>query len=493
MASGWWFIDVPNLGVKKKNRPPRIFSPHLTNHKLGLSDVHQALFHDKNEAAAAHLNRSGTQTAKLRQWIGFAVMLLAFVVFFSASAANTYFWLTFVCVAASFPIFLSLGWPGFGEAIAEPACNAAEIENQSPLPFFTVLLPVLNEPNMLTQILDSIMRLDYPHDRLEVFLLVEANDAPTLAQAEQMAWPDFCYLVRVPAGHPKTKARACNYGLTLASGEFLVIFDAEDKVHPQQLRNAVHAFVQNGPELACVQAPLKIDVMGGAWLQYQFALEYNILFSLTLPVLSRLRAVMPLGGSSNYFRVACLHEVGGWDAYNLTEDADLGFRMAKHGFECAMIAGDTVENAPDRLKIWMSQRTRWLTGHIQTFCVHMRHPHATLRLLGWRRFAMINVMIIGRLLSGVIHGAYFIYLLQALPNLTDLHALGRLSVTLVFASVLFYVGYTHAANLSRREKVFLSLTQPFYWMLTSIALANACWRIARGQLDWLKTPHKPYS
>jgi hypothetical protein len=114
-------------------------------------------------------------------------------------------------------------------------------------------------------------------------------------------------------------------------------------------------------------------------------------------------------------------------------------------------------------------------------------------LLGWRRFAMINVMIIGRLLSGVIHGAYFIYLLQALPNLTDLHALGRLSVTLVFASVLFYVGYTHAANLSRREKVFLSLTQPFYWMLTSIALANACWRIARGQLDWLKTPHKPYS
>ena len=457
-----------------------------------MSDVRQTVLHDKNAAAAMHLNSFGTQTAKLRRSICLAFGLSALLLFFSANLAQAYFWLTFICIAASFPLVLALGVPRLRRKVATPVPSNSQTEHGAPLPFFTVLLPVLHEPNMLTQIRDSVMGLNYPQDRLEVFILMEAYDAPTMARAAQIDWPAYCYPLTVPAGLPRTKARACNYGLTLARGEFLVIFDAEDKVHPQQLRHAVQMFRQKGAKLACLQAPLQIDVKGGGWLQYQFALEYNILFSLTLPVLSRLNAVMPLGGSSNYFRVSCLREIGGWDGYNLTEDADLGFWMAKHGFRCAMIASSTLENAPDSLKVWMAQRTRWLTGHIQTFCVHMRQPRATLNLLGWRSFVMANTIILGRLLSGLVHGSYLLYMAHGLLHFNDLDILDTPSITLVFALMLFYVGFTHAANLSWWQRVLLSLTQPFYWMLTSIALANALWRIARGQLNWLKTPHKPY-
>lgn len=195
------------------------------------------------------------------------------------------------------------------------------------LPFITILLPVMGEAGMMSQLAAAMARLDYPADRLDCMVLLEAVDRTTPVAAMATQWPDFCRLVTVPIGAPQTKARACNYALRRARGDLLVIFDAEDQPHPKQLREAARRFARHDENLACLQAPLHITPKKAGWLENQFALEYGLLFNFILPCLGRANGALPLGGSSNYFRLSSLRAVGGWDDYNLTEDADLGMRL----------------------------------------------------------------------------------------------------------------------------------------------------------------------
>lgn len=360
------------------------------------------------------------------------------------------------------------------------------------LPSITILLPVFNETNMAAQLAKAMARLDYPPERLDCMVLLEAHDRETPIAAIQTDWPDFCRLVSVPAGLPHTKARARNYALHRARGDILVIFDAEDQPHPMQLREVARRFNRAPDNLACLQAPLEIIPQETSWMQNQFALEYRLLFKFILPCLGRGSGALPLGGSSNYFRIKALRAIGGWDAYNLTEDADIGMRLAQYGYRIDTVVLPTYENAPHEPLIWHYQRSRWLSGHIQTLYVHMQDFSAFRHHM--RLALSCALILLGRLVAAPAHACFIA---------TALHYFGTGEVDAAFdywlvVSGLVYGSFTWllyrlSRAPTRRARLWLALTHWLYWLCMLPALLHAAQRMTRGQLDWLKSAHKPYT
>lgn len=234
------------------------------------------------------------------------------------------------------------------------------------LPVYTVLVPLYRETEVIAQLVRSLRALDYPAERLDVKIILEASDPDTLRHAETLKLPEHFELLVVPDRFPRTKPKALNYGLGFARGSLLTIYDAEDVPSPDQLRLAAATFAASPPDVVCLQAPLAFYNASETRLTRQMAIEYAVLYDLLLPVLTRSNLPVPLGGTSNHFRVSALRALEGWDPYNVTEDADLGLRLARFGWRVKMIASPTLEEAPCRSRVWMMQRVRWLKGWMQT-------------------------------------------------------------------------------------------------------------------------------
>lgn len=247
------------------------------------------------------------------------------------------------------------------------------------LPVYTILLPLHDEAHMIGDLLAAMERLVWPREKLDIKLIVEADDARTIAAIAALRLGPPYELIRVPAARPRTKPKALAFALPLARGEFVTVYDAEDRPDPMQLLEAYTAFAAANADLACLQAPLLIDNADTNGLTALFALEYSVQFDGILPWLATLDMPLPLGGTSNHFRRAALERVGGWDPYNVTEDADLGIRLARFGYRSATIQCPTYEEAPATVKSWLAQRTRWLKGWMLTLslvrclciCKHM--------------------------------------------------------------------------------------------------------------------------
>ncbi len=244
------------------------------------------------------------------------------------------------------------------------------------LPRYTVLVPMFKEKDVAKTLLRAMSNLDYPQDRLEVIILLEEDDAETIEQFRQLKLPRCVEVLIVPKDEraPKGKPRACNHGLGKASGEFLVIYDAEDRPDPDQLKKAVAAFAHQPLSVICLQAKLNYFNPYQNLLTACFTIEYNTWYELFLPGLHVARAPIPLGGTSNHFRVGALRAVGGWDPYNVTEDCDLGLRLWRMGYSTKVLDSTTWEEGNSRLGNWMRQRSRWIKGYMQTHIVHSRDP-----------------------------------------------------------------------------------------------------------------------
>lgn len=367
------------------------------------------------------------------------------------------------------------------------------------LPVFTVLVPLYRESACLDGLIRALALLDYPESKLDLKLLVEAGDRETRTALASIPLPGRFEILVVPDGSPRTKPRALNAGLMAARGSLLGVFDAEDRPEPGQLRAAVDAFRRGGPRLACVQARLAIDNVDDGWLTSIFALEYAGLFDALLPGLSRTGLMFPLGGTSNHFRTAALDRIGGWDAWNVTEDADLGVRLARFGFRARVIASTTFEEAPNRPGAWIRQRTRWLKGYMLTWAVHMRNPGRLFRELGPLNFIAFNVFIGGVPLSALILPIFLagvadqaldgVWLvpgwnwLQALPYTID-----GLNLIVGFGSAIVLAGIGADRRGLRRLSAWLP-TVPLYWLLSSVAAWRAVWQLARAPFLWEKTAH----
>lgn len=377
--------------------------------------------------------------------------------------------------------------------------DSARPRTDSELPVYSVMVPLFREFEILPDLIEALSRIDYPAAKLDCILVLEASDRQTIALARKLALPAFMRIIVVPDCAPRTKPKALNYAMQLARGEFIAVYDAEDVPDPLQLRKAVAAFDAGGEKVVCVQASLAIQNARESWLTRQFALEYAALFEGLLPALTRYRLPVPLGGTSNHFRRDFLEAIGGWDPYNVTEDADLGMRIARAHGQIVMIRSTTWEEAPTRLRPWIGQRTRWLKGWMQTYLVHMRSPSRLWRELGFVDFAAFQALMGGVLLSSLFHPLFYLLIAWELWTGDFLATSGALldQGFLVLAGFNMIAGYVSAMALAaiatmRNGRSRLSpyvLLMPIYWLLISFAAWRAMVQLAVAPHFWEKTEH----
>ncbi|MDZ4689760.1 glycosyltransferase family 2 protein [Terricaulis sp.] len=356
-------------------------------------------------------------------------------------------------------------------------------------PTYTILCPLYREANVVADLVAALDRLDYPRGALDIKLIVEGDDVDTLAAALAVAGAPHIEVIIVPASAPRTKPKALNAGLIHARGDYVVVYDAEDRPHPAQLRAALDAFEDGPDNLACVQAPLEIDNANASWIARQFAAEYAILFRELLPLLASLRLPFPLGGTSNHFRIDALRAVGGWDPYNVTEDADLGYRLARDRYAAAMIGPPTYEEAPITFRAWLAQRTRWIKGHMQTWLMLMRNPWRTLRELGLRGFLMMQLMLGGGLVAAFAHGPLACIVLIAALSPYKLLSAADFTLALAGLCVAFFAALTASAVSGNFSHLRAALTMPAYWPLATIAAWRALFELVFRPHHWAKTAH----
>jgi glycosyltransferase XagB len=383
-----------------------------------------------------------------------------------------------------------------------PAREGTELERRTltdqELPVYSVLVPLFRETSVLPQLLGALTKIDYPHDKLDIKLILEEEDIAMQRALAALVLPDFFEIIIVPAGKPQTKPRALNYALMFSRGSLLTIYDAEDVPDPQQLRIAAETFAANPPELCCLQARLTFFNADESWLTGQFTVEYASLFRVLLPTLAAEQLPLPLGGTSNHFRVKALEKAGAWDPFNVTEDADLGIRVARMGYITGTIDSDTLEEANNRPISWIKQRSRWLKGFLQTWLVHMRHPMITFSELGVGGFWVFQSVTLGVFVSALLHPILLLHAVYVLcsGNFLDENSLVSTLLAGLNMAVLL-PGYAISMLLGKRalqgqgvsKWKWIVATLPIYWFMMMPAAWLALSDFILKPFHWRKTEH----
>lgn len=377
--------------------------------------------------------------------------------------------------------------------------NELESLNASILPMYTILCPLYKEAHMLGHFLDGIAKIEWPPEKLDVLLLLEEDDKESIETISQMQLPAYVRTLIVPTSLPKTKPKACNYGLAFAKGEYVVIYDAEDIPDPMQLKKAYLGFKKSDRHVVCLQAKLNYHNATQNLLTRFFTAEYSWLFDISLPGLQTLNTIIPLGGTSNHFRKADLISLKGWDPFNVTEDADLGLRIFRLGYRTAIIDSVTLEEANSNVFNWIRQRSRWVKGYMQTYLVHTRNMIPLLRERGPEAL-MLHFVIGGRILFifvnpllWIITISYFMFRSIVGPVIEEVYTpiiLYTAVISLVLGNYLYILGYVLGCVKRNQwgliKYVFLT---PFYLLLISIAGCMAFYQLLFKPHYWEKTVH----
>lgn len=402
----------------------------------------------------------------------------------------------FFIASIAFKVVLSIA--GAQNEISQPV-SQEEIASlrDDDLPVYTVLVPVYKEASVVGQLIAGLKNIDYPQHKLDVMLLLEEDDATTLQAAKDARPPANWRFIVVPNQQPRTKPKACNYGLVFARGDYLVIYDAEDIPEPTQLKMAVCAFRKNSAEYVCFQAALNYFNAADNVLTRMFTLEYSYWFDYLIPGLDRLRLPIPLGGTSNHFDVAKLRVLGGWDPFNTTEDADLGIRAAAEKYRIGFINSTTFEEANGDLGNWIRQRSRWVKSYMQTFLVYWRHPVRLVRTIGLKDFLAFNLFIGGTPLTFLAAPplwALFIFWLITRSHMVEPlfpDAVLYLALANLLLGNFFGIYLNMIAIYLRRNYALMpyALLNPLYWILHSIASYKALGQLFTKPFYWEKTQH----
>jgi cellulose synthase/poly-beta-1,6-N-acetylglucosamine synthase-like glycosyltransferase len=402
-----------------------------------------------------------------------------------------------ILLAAIFVAWLALRITG--ALVQRPVAPIIPPRRDDTLPIYTIICALYQEASSVNGLLSAIERLDYPHEKLDVILAVEADDRETRAAIGARKTRIPITVIPVPNRGPRTKPKALNVALPFARGAFTVVYDAEDRPEPDQLRCALQAFDAGGDDIACVQARLCIDNTADSLIARYFTAEYAGQFDVFLPGLTAMRLPLPLGGSSNHFHTATLRKIGGWDAYNVTEDADLGMRLARFGYRADIIQSTTYEEAPAHAGPWLRQRTRWFKGWMQTWLVHMRRPGRLLIELGLPGFLAFQLMVGGNALAALVHPLFLAGLIYALASGSEiLHGdtaafaiLGALYGTTAIIGYLSsaFIGLLGLMRRGLASSAWVLLLTPIHWLMLSLAAWRALYQLLFAPYRWEKTAH----
>lgn len=458
--------------------------------------LHKAVNHLREERPDISASRVFTKA----QLIGFGLILAVFVaslVFDFWGTARLFITLISVLYIAAIGYKFALTlFSLFNGERRVPREEIASLKD-SELPIYSILVPVYKEPQVVPRLLKALSRVDYPHEKLDVLLLMEEDDEETITQARAARPPSFFRFIFIPDSLPRTKPKACNYGLNFCRGKYVTIYDAEDIPEPDQLKKAVTAFRHGDDSLICVQAGLNYFNSGENYLTSMFTLEYSYWFDCLLPGLDRLGLPIPLGGTSNHFVTDKLWKLGAWDPFNVTEDADLGIRASVEGYTVGVIPSTTYEEANKAYKNWIRQRSRWIKGYMQTWLVHNRTPFKLLKTIGFKDWLSYNFFIGGTfwifLINPLMWVLFAIWLLFR-PEWMSILFHGWVWDLAMFSLIvgnLMAIVMNGLAGLRRHKYrlTLLSITNPLYWVLHSIAAYMGLWQLITKPFYWEKTNH----
>jgi glycosyltransferase XagB len=365
------------------------------------------------------------------------------------------------------------------------------------LPTYSILVPIYKETEVLPTLIESLNNLDYPKTKLDIKILMEADDVQTIEVFKSMnTLPHFSAVI-VPAAQPRTKPKACNYGLIHARGDYIVIYDAEDLPEPDQLKRVYLAYKKVPPNVSCIQAKLNYYNRSQNLLTEWFTAEYSMWFDLFLPGLDASHAPIPLGGTSNHLKRDALVEAGAWDPYNVTEDADLGVRLHKRGYRTAIVNSTTFEEANSMLNNWIRQRSRWIKGYVITWLVHMRQPIKMIKEIGIKSFVSFQLVVAGTFFAALLNPIY--WLLTTLWFLTKWNFIQQIFPTSIyyFGIICLFLGnfaFTYINVIGALERKYYdavkyALLSPLYWGLMSIAAWKGFFQLLTKPHFWEKTQH----
>lgn len=449
-------------------------------------DAREMLWRNAPRHSAKHLlaDARGKILAVMVIATALALLFIHGVAFYAFFAMSVFYTITLLFKAA---LFIA----GLGEA----EHGGSEWQDPKYLPVYTILVPLYQEAEILPQLVGSIRDLDYPKSKLDVKLIVEEGDRNTIEAIRALSCERYFEIIPVPYSLPQTKPKACNYALKYAKGEYVTIYDAEDVPHPSQLKQVLGIFDAN-PDIACVQAKLNYYNREENLLTRMFSLEYGVWFEFLLPGLVRLKLPVPLGGTSNHIKMDVLRALYAWDPYNVTEDADLGIRLAAFGYKTCMAESLTLEESPLEIYSWLRQRSRWIKGYMQTYLVGMRHPITlrrqlgTLGFLGFQLFIgvpclvfLINPVMWGAWLAITLYGWQTLYAIA--PSMT---VLLWFNLVMGFGLQLVLAATVVVKHRDWRMVPFIPLFLP-YWVLHSLASIKALWQLITRPHWWEKTRH----
>jgi len=494
-------IGLSALKLRFKGRPPVRIHPEENDtmrgagvaHKKIRFITHSTLHHDFSALRTfAPWQRNFLIGALVFFVIGFLIDPLSTGIAFFAFLNTLYFFDVF------FNLFLVLRSLRYSPEISSTEWEMNALDDNT-LPVYSVLCPLYREAHMLPHFVAGISALCWPKDKLDVLLLLEENDEETIREAKHMNLPSFVRIVVVPHSFPKTKPKACNYGLSFARGKYVVIYDAEDIPDIWQLKKAYLGFQKVSPEVLCLQAKLNYFNSSQNLLTRLFSAEYSLWFDIILPGLQTINTSIPLGGTSNHFRTEDLKLLEGWDPFNVTEDCDLGVRLFARGYRTAIIDSVTLEEANSNVRNWIRQRSRWVKGYMQTYLVHMRRPIQFVKQNGIHAFlfqlvvgAKIVFMLINPLLWLITIAYIVLYEVvgAAIRELFPPAVFYMAVVSLVFGNFLYIyyymIGCAKRQHFDLIKYVFLV---PFYWILVSIAAVMATYQLFTKPHYWEKTNH----
>ncbi|WP_454803628.1 glycosyltransferase family 2 protein [Mucilaginibacter phyllosphaerae] len=403
---------------------------------------------------------------------------------------------SFFLVAIIFKLFLALVGSRFELHQAVTKEDLKLIVNDE-LPIYTILLPVYKEDKLIKKLIWNLQSIDYPRHKLDIKLLIEEDDDKTFNAVKNLDFPAVFEVIVVPFHLPKTKPKACNYGLHFSRGKYLTIYDAEDIPDTDQLKKVVSLFGKLPDEYICVQSALNYFNRNENFLTRMFTLEYSYWFDYMLPGLDTLDIPIPLGGTSNHFKLEQLVELGAWDPFNVTEDADLGVRAYAKGYKIAIINSTTYEEANNEPFNWIRQRSRWIKGYMQTYLVHMRNPVALWKKIGWRGFLGFNFFIGATPITFLVYPlllaifiCYVVFDLSTIRTLFPDWVLFMSIFNLMIGNILMiYINMIAVFKRRYYELILFAIANPIYWLMHSISAYKGLYQLIVKPFYWEKTNH----
>ncbi|MGF7081104.1 glycosyltransferase family 2 protein [Mucilaginibacter sp. UYCu711] len=420
-------------------------------------------------------------------------LMLSFV---NTSIAINVLLSVFFLISIIFKLFLALVGSRFELHQAITREEVRQVVDDD-LPIYTIHLPVYKEDKLIKKLIWNLQSLDYPREKLDIKLLIEEDDDKTLNAVRNLDFPAVFEVIVVPFHMPKTKPKACNYGLHFSRGQYLTIYDAEDVPDTDQLKKVVALFDKLPANYVCIQCALNYFNRGENFLTRMFTLEYSYWFDYMLPGLDTFDIPIPLGGTSNHFKFEFLIELGGWDPFNVTEDADLGVRAYAKGYKVAIINSTTYEEANNEIFNWVRQRSRWIKGYMQTHLVHMRNPVKLWRKIGWKGFLGFNFFIgatpVTFLVYPLLLGIFLCYLIFDLASIRSFFpdwVLFMSIINLMVGNILMiYINMMAVFKRRYYELILFAIANPVYWLLHSWAAYKGLYQLIVKPFYWEKTNH----